>query len=431
MSSAERTVVLQPIRVRAHGLARGRRPDPRLERREELHCLRAGEQLDRERTLGVAEHDECLQPGGVAHRHMILLSCARRDRVDARRMAERLVLGDERRGHVLRDHEAGVQPAFGRQERRQPVGEARVYESLDAPLRDAGQLCNGHRECVQREGEGLAVEVAVRDDLLLGDEHERVVGRRVELDRHRRLDVVQQVARCSVDLRCAPERVRVLHLVAPTVRLDDRGAVEELPDVRRGVALAAERACGVDRLEEARSRALQRLEGQRARDVRRRREPARPNESERAHRSHELRAVDQRQPFLRGELDRLEPDRGAAPPAPGSGFPSTHADPSPTSGSARCASGARSPLAPTEPRDGTTRQHASVEAGYEQLDELRTGAREALRQRVRAQQHRRADDLRPDTGRRRRTRGCAAGGAAAPRRARRGSTARRSGRTRC
>ena len=47
-----------------------------------------------------------LQPGGVPHRDVILLARARRDRVDARRMAEHLVLADERRGHVLRDHEA-------------------------------------------------------------------------------------------------------------------------------------------------------------------------------------------------------------------------------------------------------------------------------------------------------------------------------------
>ena len=47
------------------------------------------------------------------------------------------------------------------------------------------------------------------------------------------------------------------------------------------------------------------------------------------------------------------PARSSASP-PGSRSPPNHASPSPTSGSARCASGARSPLAPTEPRDGTT-----------------------------------------------------------------------------
>ena len=39
---------------------------------------------------------------------------------------------------------------------------------------------------------------------------------------------------------------------------------------------------------------------------------------------------------------------------PGSRSPSTNASPSPTSGRARCASGAKSPDAPTEPRLGTT-----------------------------------------------------------------------------
>ena len=40
--------------------------------------------------------------------------------------------------------------------------------------------------------------------------------------------------------------------------------------------------------------------------------------------------------------------------SPGSSSPSTVANPSPTSGSARCASGARSPEAPTDPRLGTS-----------------------------------------------------------------------------
>ena len=83
----------------------------RLERRQELDRLGTREQLDREGALRVREHLQRLQAGGVPHRDVILLAGARRDRVDARRMAEHLVLGDERRGHVLRDHEAGVEPA--------------------------------------------------------------------------------------------------------------------------------------------------------------------------------------------------------------------------------------------------------------------------------------------------------------------------------
>ena len=85
--------------------------------------------------------------------------------------------------------------------------------------------------------------------------------------------------------------------------------------------------------------------------------------------------------------------RARAPRRPASRSPSNHASPSPTSGSARCASGARSPLAPTEPRLGTTGSTPAVEALEQQLDELRPRAGAPLRERVRAQQHRRADDL--------------------------------------
>ena len=221
------------------------------------------------------------RPAGVAHRHVILLAGARRDRVDRRRMAQHLVLRDERRGDVLRDHEAAVQPAVGREERRQAVGEVRVDEPLDAPLGDARELGDRHRERVERERERLAVEVAVRDERVVVDEHERIVGRRVELDRDGVVGVVEQVARRAVHLRRAAQRVRVLHLVAPAVRLDDRRAVEQAQHVRRRVALPAQRPQRVDLRQERRARALQRLERHRAREIGRLREPARAHEAER------------------------------------------------------------------------------------------------------------------------------------------------------
>ena len=180
--AGERPVVAEARRERAHERVRRADARARLERREELDALRTGEQLDRERPLGVREHLPRLQAGRVPHRDVILLAGARRDRVDAGRVAEHLVLADERRGDVLRDHEAGVEPAVGRQERRQPVGEGRVDEPLDAALGDARELGDRHRQRVERERERLAVEVAVRDEQLVLDEHERVVGGRVQLD---------------------------------------------------------------------------------------------------------------------------------------------------------------------------------------------------------------------------------------------------------
>ena len=229
----------------ADDVVRRARAAARLERREKLDRLRGGEQLDRERALGVRDDLPRLQPGRVAHRHVILLPGARRDRVDRCRVAERLVLGDERCGHVLRDHEPRVEPAVGREERRQPVAQVRVDEALDAALGDARELGHRHRERVERERERLPVEVPGRDEHAVLDEHERVVGRRVQLGRDRVLDVVEEVARRAVHLRRAAQRVRVLHLVAPAVRLDDRRALEQPEHVAR--RRAADRAAAAAR----------------------------------------------------------------------------------------------------------------------------------------------------------------------------------------
>ena len=197
------------------------------------------------------------------------------------------------------------------------------------------------------------MEVAVRDEQLLLGEDERVVGCCVELGRHGVVDVVEEVPRGAVHLRRAAERVGVLHLVAPAVRLDDRRAFEEAQHVGGRGTLPAQRAKRVDLRQERRPRALERLDRESARDVRGRREPPRPHEPEREGRRHELRAVDEGEPLLRRQPHGLETDpcervRAGQPLAP------THASPSPTSGSARCARGARSPEAPTEPRLGTT-----------------------------------------------------------------------------
>ena len=217
--------------------------------------------------LRVREHLQRQQTGGVPHRDVILLAGARRNRVDARRMAEHLVLGDERSGHVLGDHEPRVEPALDGQERRQALRQRRVDEPLDPSLRDRGELGDREREHVEPERERLTVEVPVRDDEPLVDEDERVVGRRVQLDGDRRLDVVDQVAAGTVHLRRAAERVGVLDAAAPAVRLDDRRALEQADQVRGRVALAAQRPRRVNRRMEARARALQRLERERAREV--------------------------------------------------------------------------------------------------------------------------------------------------------------------
>ena len=142
---------------RAHAL-------PRFERSQKFDALGSGEQLDREHALGVRQHLPGLEPGGVSHRDVILLPRAGRDRVDARRVTQRLVLADEGGGDVLRDHEAGVETPVRREEGGQAVGQVRIHEPFDAALRDVRQLRARHRERVESEREGLSVEVSVRHE---------------------------------------------------------------------------------------------------------------------------------------------------------------------------------------------------------------------------------------------------------------------------
>ena len=179
-------------------------------------------------------------------------------------MTEHLVLGDERRRDVLRDHEPMFRPPSVVRNAGSPR-QRRIHESLDPSLRDACELGHRHRQRVEREGERLPVEVAVRYEQ---SSSTRTRGLSVAAfnSSRRLLDVVEEVARCAVHLRRAPQRIRVLHLVAPAMRLDDRGALEQAEDVRapRPPARGSGRSawiCG----QKARARPLQRLERQCAR----------------------------------------------------------------------------------------------------------------------------------------------------------------------
>ena len=175
-------------------------------------------------------------------------------------MTQRFVLAHKRRGDVLRDHEARVQPAVQREERGQSVGEVRIDETLDPALGDVRELGARHRDSVEPEGERLPVEVAVRNEELVFDEHEWIVGRRIQLDLYRAFDVVEQIARGTVHLGRAAQRVGVLHLVAPPVCLVDRRSLEQAKDVRGRVALSTQWSQAVDLRDEARARSLQRLQ---------------------------------------------------------------------------------------------------------------------------------------------------------------------------
>ncbi|GAO23902.1 hypothetical protein ALISP_3722 [Alicycliphilus sp. B1] len=68
------------------------------------------------------------------------------------------------RGRDLGDHEARIHPALAHQEGGQ-AREARVQQQRQAPLGDRADLGQRQRDNVGREGHGLGVEVAARDDL--------------------------------------------------------------------------------------------------------------------------------------------------------------------------------------------------------------------------------------------------------------------------
>ena len=124
--------------------------------------LAAAQQLDADDIRWHSRPWQQRQARGMRrHRDMILLVGRGRDRIDARRMGALLVLGDERRGRHLREHEAGVQARLGRQERRQ-AGQRGIDQHRDAPLRQRADLADRERQRVGGERHRLGVEVAAR-----------------------------------------------------------------------------------------------------------------------------------------------------------------------------------------------------------------------------------------------------------------------------
>ena len=100
-------------------------------------------------------------------------------------------------------------------------------------------------------------------------------------------------------------------------------------------------------------RALQRVDRERGGDIRGARQPLGAGQRQRGDGGRHLRAVDEREPLLRAERDGGKPGSRQARRAPARAAAPSHTSPSPMRTSAMWASGARSPLAPTDPRLGT------------------------------------------------------------------------------
>jgi hypothetical protein len=306
----QRAIVVE----RRDDLAHRRDRRPHAQRRDERRALidahARGHDLDRERAPHVLDDLTELAGRHAAHRHVVLFSGRRRDAVDARRVREDLVLADERRARDLRDHEARVEAAVPREERREAARQRRVHQLLDATLGDVAELGGRHRGEIEREGQRLPVEVAATDQVRVAffvEEHERVVGDAVDLAREHLAGPAEGVARRAVHLRHAAERIRVLHAATFDVARHERAVAKERAQVRRGGARSRVRTHADDARIERPHRSLVGLEADGAGDVGDRGEPSGLFHREHTERRHQLRAVDEREALLRGEHDGREP----------------------------------------------------------------------------------------------------------------------------
>ncbi len=288
---------------------RSSRGRPGLERCAEVDAASSRVDLDRQHSGQQVNGSAQLAGGGPAHRHVVLLHRARRDRVDAGRRREPLELRHHRRLCVLRDHVARVDARIVGEERRQPLAARRIEEPVRTTLAHAGDVGDRDRQEVEHVRQRRSVEVAVRLDASVV-EHRRVVDRRCELAAGNRGGVIKGVAGSAVHLRGAAQRVRVLHAaVTDAVTGDDRRPGEQRCHVLRRRRLSRVRAQRLQVGGEHAIRTHQPFDAHRGREVGGVEQHPQVVQRKHQHAEHPVGAVDQREPFLLGELDRREPVR--------------------------------------------------------------------------------------------------------------------------
>ena len=166
-------------------------------------------------------------------------------------------------------------------------------------------------------------------------------------------------------------------------------AVQEAPEVRRARGLTGMRPQTLEPIVERRVRPQGGLDRHRRDDVGGAKQRREPLGRERPDRQHPLGPVHERESFFRLQRERRQPARCIAPAA-GSVPTSVSTSPAPISGSARFASGARSPDAPSDPCSGTDGDHVGVQHLHHEVHELGAHARVPQREDVRAEEQHRA-----------------------------------------
>ena len=275
-------------------------------------------------------------------------------------MRQRLVLGRQRRRGHLRDHEAGVDAAILDQERRQ-AGEVGIHQQRDAALRQRADLGDREREVVGGEGDRLGVEVAAGQDFVRRPRtpadcrrprwpRSRASPPRGAAGRGRRPSPAAGSAGCRgpapAGNPCARRGCRCR-----------RAARGRSPPHRPGHGDRAPRGCA--HRTACRCRGRRRPTSAPATNAAASDALGREQAGERERRRH-LRAVEQRQAFLRPEHERREAGARERLARRHDVAAIDVASPSPISTADRCASGARSPEAPTEPCAGMHGHDAGV-----------------------------------------------------------------------
>ena len=153
-----------PVVFEAGNVAAQQRPQSferraRCEGRVKIAGLGGGEQFNADDRHGVIGHRRQAPCAMRGHRDVILLVGRGRNGIDAGRMGEGLVLGDQRGCGHLRDHKPGIEPGLRGQKRRQ-TGQSRIDQERDPALRERADFANRERDHIRGEGDRLGVKVA-------------------------------------------------------------------------------------------------------------------------------------------------------------------------------------------------------------------------------------------------------------------------------
>ena len=237
---------------------------------------------------------------------MIFLIGRGRDRIDAGGIGAALVFGNQRRRRHLRDHEAGIEPRQRGEERGQ-AGQRRIDQHGDPPLGNRADFTQRQRDHISSESHRLGMEIAARERLVGIGEDQRIVRNAIRLDSQRGRCLPQQIEHRAHHLRLAAQAIGILHtVVSCQMRSADRGSLHQGAQRRSRLDLPPVAAQRMDTRIERCIGALRGFGGKRAGQQCRSEQQFRLEQSGERISAGELRAVQQRQPFLRPKRQRDE-----------------------------------------------------------------------------------------------------------------------------